>query len=330
MKSRILMFTVLVLANSIPVINRGFAQGTVFTYQGRLITTNGPAAGAYDMAFTLYDAAGGGNVVGNALTNSAVTVTNGLFTVPLDFGNVFDGNARWLEIGVRTNGAENFVTLSPRQLLTASPQSIYSQNAGTAGVANTVSGTATIQGQSLDIGASNSVSGAYAAIAGGGSNTVSGDYGVVSGGHGNTVSAGYSGVGGGSDNAAAGNHSTVGGGEGNIAGGDHSTVAGGEGNSAMGDHGAIGGGAFNSVIDYDVIAGGESNVIDSSWSVVAGGLFNHVFEAPGTYWQTISGGVVNRTYARAATIGGGEANFIESNAVEGTIGGGTINAIYLD
>ncbi|HNI61280.1 MAG TPA: hypothetical protein PKW11_15155, partial [Pseudomonadota bacterium] len=37
-------------------------------------------------------------------THNNVAVTNGLFTVTLDFGNQFPGADRWLEIGVRTNG----------------------------------------------------------------------------------------------------------------------------------------------------------------------------------------------------------------------------------
>ncbi len=50
------------------------------------------------------------------LSNTATGVTNGLFIVPLDFGGgVFNGDSRWLEIAVRTNGGGAFIPLSPRQ-----------------------------------------------------------------------------------------------------------------------------------------------------------------------------------------------------------------------
>ena len=88
------------------------AQGTAFTYQGRLNAAGAPANGSYDLAFTLFNVGSGGSAVAGPLTNSAAAVSNGLFTVTLDFGSgVFDGTARWLEIAVRTNGASGFVTL---------------------------------------------------------------------------------------------------------------------------------------------------------------------------------------------------------------------------
>src|SRR5258706_2539566 len=65
------------------------AQGTAFTYQGRLNAQGSPADGAYDLRFGLYDAASSGAQQGPILTNSAVAVSNGLFTVTLDFGAVF-------------------------------------------------------------------------------------------------------------------------------------------------------------------------------------------------------------------------------------------------
>src|SRR5215472_13869975 len=96
------------------------AQGTAFTYQGRLNDGSSPATGTYDLRFTIYDAASSGNAVGGPLTNAATAVSNGLFTVTLDFGNSpFSGGApRWLNIDVRTNGGASFATLNPRQAFT--------------------------------------------------------------------------------------------------------------------------------------------------------------------------------------------------------------------
>jgi hypothetical protein len=102
-----------------------FAQGTAFTYQGRLNDSGQPANGVYDLQFTIYDAPTNGNLIAGPVTNSVAGVDNGLFTVSLDFGaGVFTGPARWLEIAARTNGGAAFATLSPRQDLTAAPYAI--------------------------------------------------------------------------------------------------------------------------------------------------------------------------------------------------------------
>ncbi len=70
---------------------------TAFTYQGRLFDGGSPANGLYDLQFTNYDAATDGNALGGFNTNG-VPVSNGLFAVTLDFGAVFDGQMRWLEL----------------------------------------------------------------------------------------------------------------------------------------------------------------------------------------------------------------------------------------
>jgi hypothetical protein len=82
-----------------------FAQGTASTYQGRLNDGLNPASGSYDLTFSLWNAASGSAQVGGYLTNSPTAMSNGLFTVTLDFGNQFPGPDRWLEIGGRTNEA---------------------------------------------------------------------------------------------------------------------------------------------------------------------------------------------------------------------------------
>src|ERR1035438_9649164 len=120
-----------------------FAQGTAFTYNGRLNDGTNPATGSYDLRFTLYTAATAGTVAG-ALTNTATGITNGLFTVTLDFGGVFNGSNYWLELAARTNGGGAFSTLSPRQQLLPTPYAIYSANAGTAATATTASSASSV------------------------------------------------------------------------------------------------------------------------------------------------------------------------------------------
>src|SRR6266404_3252561 len=109
----------LVLAN---VCLTAAPLGSAFTYQGRLADNGAAANGRYDFRFAVFDAANGGNVVSLVLTNPGVAVSNGLFTVTLDFLNYYLAeSANWLEISARTNGAIPFTTLIPRQPLTAAP-----------------------------------------------------------------------------------------------------------------------------------------------------------------------------------------------------------------
>jgi hypothetical protein len=113
------------------VVTQAAAQGTAFTYQGRLNEGTLPAHGNYDLLFGLYDADTKGNGVGSLITNAPITVSNGLFTVLLDFGvGVFNGSPRWVEIGARTNGATTpHDILAPRQLISATPYAIHAGHA---------------------------------------------------------------------------------------------------------------------------------------------------------------------------------------------------------
>jgi hypothetical protein len=105
------------------------AQSTAFNYQGRLTDNSVAANGSYEMKFTLHDAASDGNQVGSAVTLTNVQVTNGVFTVQLDFGNEFPGTGRWLEISVKKPADASFTALSPRQEITSTPYAIRSLNA---------------------------------------------------------------------------------------------------------------------------------------------------------------------------------------------------------
>jgi len=117
--------------------------GTAFTYQGVLKDGNIPANGIYDFQFTLYDAATNGSPVGVVVADD-VTVSSGMFTVMLDFGgNVFLGDARYLEIGVREGTSTgSYDIFSSRQQLTPAPYSIYSEGTDWNGVNNIPSGFA--------------------------------------------------------------------------------------------------------------------------------------------------------------------------------------------
>src|ERR1022692_1355913 len=131
MKTRLLVFC----ASTLLTVSNGLhAQGTAFTYQGRLNDGTSPANGAYDLTFALFSVDSGAGQLGNTVTNNATAVSNGLFIVTLDFGNQFLGANRWLEIGVRTNGAANFFSLTPRQSLTPAPYAITAGNVVSGGI----------------------------------------------------------------------------------------------------------------------------------------------------------------------------------------------------
>jgi hypothetical protein len=133
------------------------SQGTTFAYQGRLNLNGVPAYGSYDLTFALFNVSGGAGQVGRTLTSTATSVSNGLFTVTLDFGNQFPGANRWLEIAVRTNGGGAFTTLAPRQPLTPTPYAIYAGGVNAAGLSGTIApaniGAGAIAGNMLADGA---------------------------------------------------------------------------------------------------------------------------------------------------------------------------------
>ena len=105
-------------------VNPVRAQSTAFTYQGRLNLGGVPVNGSYDFQFAVYDNSTTGTRQGAVITDAGTVVSNGLFTVVLDFGNVFPGADRWLDISVRTNGGGSFTTLAPRQQLSPIPYAL--------------------------------------------------------------------------------------------------------------------------------------------------------------------------------------------------------------
>jgi|GEM_PF-995089 len=127
-----------VLAVVIILSGAALADSSTVSYQGVLRTTGGPAVsdGAYDMSFSLWDAATAGTELW-AESHSGVSIADGEFAVPLGattaFGTLFaDHSALWLQIAVDTGSGPQ--VYDPRIPLTSVP---YAKSAATADSADT-------------------------------------------------------------------------------------------------------------------------------------------------------------------------------------------------
>jgi uncharacterized coiled-coil protein SlyX len=281
------------------------AQGTGFTYQGRLNNSSGPANGSYDLKFTLFNTNVTGVAYAGPVTNSAVAVTNGLLTTAVDFGaGIFNGGTNWLEIAVRTNGSASFGTLTPRQQLTPTPYAITAESLASVVEYNTL------------------IPGEFQVVGGGDANTVSNYFSTVGGGLLNNALGANATVGGGDDNTASGNTATVGGGFADYGTGDYSTVAGGNNNVGSGAYSAVGGGNLNASSGvYSTVAGGYHNAATAFGSAVGGGALNTASSPDGS--ATVGGGYDNTASGDSSTVGGGYLNTASSGYA--AVGGGQLN-----
>lgn len=101
--------------------------GTAITYSGNLHFQSQPADGAFDFQFQLFNTETTGAAVADLVEVDNALVTQGSFTVELDFGSTpFNGEQLWLEISVREGSSiAGYTLLSPRQKLTAAPYAIH-------------------------------------------------------------------------------------------------------------------------------------------------------------------------------------------------------------
>ena len=340
------------------------AQPSAFTYQGRLNDTGQPATGIYDLRFTVYEALNGGTVRGGPLNKPATPVTNGLFTVTLDFGSgAFDGADRWLEIAAGTNGAPVLTPLAPRQPLTPTPYAILAgQVSGavpaaqltglvpaaalgnawkTGGNAGTTPGAhflGTTDNQPVEV----KVNGTRALriepnvnspnlIGGHLENIVSNGFAgaTISGGGGagtskNKIGGNYGTIGGGAFNTVAGHFGVVGGGAENVASGANAAIGGGVLNEA-GEDATVGGGYQNRAPALKAaIGGGQWNYASGNWSFVGGGLDNRA----GSNYSAVAGGQLNLAQGPWSAVGGGQNNVTQPDSTAATVVGGHSNRVW--
>ncbi|MGO8674846.1 MAG: tail fiber domain-containing protein [Limisphaerales bacterium] len=309
--------------------SQGLAQGTAFTYQGRLTDGASPANGTYDLLFELYSDDAGANQIGGALTNSAISVANGLFAATLDFGSgSLPGADRWLGIAVRTNGGGGFTALRPLQKLTPTPYAV------TAATAANLTGSLSAS-QLSGVLPAGLLSGTYgdAVSFTNRSSRFAGDGSGLTGVNAATLGGA----------SATGFWSTAGNAGASPANGAFLGTTDGQplelrvnGARALrlepgsGSPNVIGGATNNAVaagVSGAVIAGGVDHYIDvaSPNSAIGGGATNTIQDSAGA--STIAGGAGNliQTAASDSTIGGGEGNLIAGNAIDTTIGGGNSN-----
>lgn len=299
------------LEPSEPSAPDGVQNTSAFTYQGQLRRNGAPVTASCNASFKLFNAASGGAQIGGTVTSATLQVVSGLFTIALDFGWDFNGEARWLETAVGCGEAP--VTLTPRTALRPAPYAFALPGMRTVPANTDFSGNPTM----------NVIGGV---ISGTISNTISSDSfnSVIAGGVSNRIDRGsdHSGVGSGAahtiDNLSF-----------------YSSIAGGWQNRV--DHGSYGsviaGGALNRVDNnsgYSAVSGNQNRIDNNSdTGVIAGGEANVIDHS--SDYGAIGGGQENRIDlgSRHGAIGGGYLNVI-TNAKFGAVPGGAGNRVEGD
>lgn len=111
---------------------------TEFTFQGYLRQGSNAAPGPVDIKFSLFDSEIAGSQLGLPVEKLSLTLVDGVFATELDFGPVFAGEARWLEIEVRTAGSiGDYEVLTPRQRIHSAPYALFASTSSEANTAAT-------------------------------------------------------------------------------------------------------------------------------------------------------------------------------------------------
>jgi hypothetical protein len=298
---------------------------TIFTYQGRLFDTNGPVDGNFDFEFKLFNDPDNGNQVGSTVTEEGVIVTEGIFTVKLDFdSDIFVGDARWLEVGVRPgNSTDGFTTLAPRQELTPVPYALALPGLRTQPHSTSPNVIGGYSGNTVTDGAWG------ATISGGGRPEQFGE-------GPNIVTDRYGTIGGGLDNHAGNqtgtiwdaSHATVGGGSGNTASGICSTVGGGSSNDASGEAAMVPGGFQNEAVgDFSYAAGfcAKAEYAGSFvWADSSSCFPKFASTVPNQFLVRATGGVFFDT-GDSALNANGDLSVAGNATVNGNLNVGTLN-----
>lgn len=310
---------------------------TAFTYTGQLVNNGAPATGTYAFEFSLWDSLSGGNLASAAVlgTPGGVGVTNGLFTVILDFGaGALNGAPRWLELQVRTNGSvDPFTTVTPRQAIPVAPYAVFATTAsnvvagavGTAALAanavtaDKIAGAAVVKGINNLRDAVTIQAGSNLVVSTVGNTiTLSGTTGPAWGLTGNSGTGGTNFLGTADNQPLELRVNNTRGLRLELNGSGQPNVVGGHTNNALAA-GLVG----------VLISGGATNTIGagSHWSMIGGGRANSILS--GSYTAGIGSGNANQIQDNApyALIGGGFNNRVQTNAQAAMIFGGFANTI---
>ncbi|MCB2154486.1 tail fiber domain-containing protein [bacterium] len=149
-----------ILAFLLPAVAGIAEPGTAFSYQGHLEDDGTPINGTVSLRFSLYDEATTGSLVAGPITHEDTLAAEGMVDESLDFGAVFDGSPRWMQVDVDPDGGTDaFETVLPRIQILPVPYAVHAATAGTAADDNDRDPTNELQSLSAVLAAGSDASG---------------------------------------------------------------------------------------------------------------------------------------------------------------------------